>query len=79
MHRQNDSVKSLSERRGALGLTPTDVASRTGITLRTIERIEKGQIRRPHRLTREAIASVLQCDPADFWPLESPEPEEAAA
>lgn len=70
MHRQNESVKSLAERRAALGLTQTDLASRTGISLRNIERIERGQVRKPHRLTREAIASVLECDPTDLWPLE---------
>ena len=73
MHRQNDAVKSLSERRTAIGLRREDLASQTGLTLRTIERIESGAIRRPQPLTRKAIAEVLNCDPAELWP------EEAAA
>lgn len=80
MNRQTEPVKSVAERRSALGLTPTDLASRTGLSLRTIERIESGDIRRPHRLTRKAIARVLKCDPLDLWPREADaQPERQAA
>lgn len=74
MHRQTDVVKSLAERRTALGLRREDLASRTGLTLRTIDRIESGEIRKPQPLTRKAIASALHCAEADLWP-----PQEIAA
>lgn len=79
MNRQTEFVKSIAERRDELGLTPTDLASRTGVSLRTIERIEAGKHRRPHRLTQRAIAKVLKCDPVDLWPREEEAPDEVAA
>lgn len=69
MDRQNEaSTSPVQEARDAIGLSPEGLASKTGLTLRTIERIEAGEIRRPHRLTREAIARVLRRDPDELFP-----------
>lgn len=59
--------------REAKGHTREWLAFRTGLTVRTIERIEGGHVD-PQRVTRRAIAAALECDTADLgWP------EEAAA
>lgn len=54
--------------REAIGLTREGLAFRTGLTVRTIERVEGGHVD-PHRVTRRAIAAALECSVADLgWP-----------
>jgi len=51
----------IRQARKARKLEPVDVSSRSGIHVRTIERIEAGEIRNPSLPTLRAIARVLGC------------------
>ena len=55
-------------REGADGLSREGLAYKSGISLRTIERIEAGEVT-PHRATIRAIASALNVDPVSFEPV----------
>jgi DNA-binding XRE family transcriptional regulator len=45
------------------------LAFKAGVSVKTIERIERGEVI-PHRTTRRAIAAVLGLDPSELWPTE---------
>lgn len=47
-------------------LTREGLAFKSGVSLRTIERLERGA--NPQRSTARVIADVLECDPFDIWP-----------
>lgn len=51
--------------RDAKGVTREWLAFKTGLTVRTIERIEGGHVD-PQRVTRRAIAAALEVDPSDL-------------
>lgn len=55
-------------REAADNLSREGLAYKSGISLRTIERIEAGEVT-PHRATVRAIAAALNVDPATFEPL----------
>lgn len=63
----NLSVHPLTAARIAQGLSRTDLASRSGMSLRAIERLED-DAHTPHRATRQVIAMALGCQPSDIWP-----------
>lgn len=54
----------MEARRTALGLTLDDVALRVGVAKSTIQRYEKGKIEKLKQPVIEAIAAVLDIDPA---------------
>jgi transcriptional regulator with XRE-family HTH domain len=56
------SPVTIQEAREGADLSREGLAFKSGISLRTIERIEAGQVR-PHRATRAAIAAALGIDP----------------
>lgn len=60
-----DSSNPFQGAREATGLSREGLAYKSGISLRTIERIEAGQVE-PHRATVRAIASVLNVAPEHF-------------
>src|SRR4051794_30577347 len=45
--------------RRRLGLTQQDLASRTGVSVRTIRDLEADRVQRPHRATMDRIAGLL--------------------
>jgi transcriptional regulator with XRE-family HTH domain len=61
----------LRQLRQAQGLTVEDLASRAGISSRTIYDVEGGY-RQPHRATRRVLALALDCRPEDLAPEEVP-------
>ena len=61
-------VHPVTQAREEMGLPKEGLAFKAGVTLKTIERIERGGPGTPHRLNRRAIAEVLGRDPADLWP-----------
>jgi transcriptional regulator with XRE-family HTH domain len=63
MNRQSSEV-NVQEVREAQGLSREGLASKAGLSLRTIERLESGEIKRPHRATVAVIATALDVDPA---------------
>lgn len=49
-----------------------ELAFRARVSKETIERLERPGSGVPHRVTRFAIADVLDCSPEDLgWPLEA--------
>lgn len=54
--------------RSEMRLPREGLAFKAGVSVKTIERIESGQVT-PHRATQRAIAAVLGCEPTDLWPL----------
>lgn len=53
--------------RAEQGLSVTDLASKARVSIRSVERIELGQVN-PRRATRDVLARALKCKPADLWP-----------
>jgi transcriptional regulator with XRE-family HTH domain len=67
---------SLRIRAGRLrvGLTQQELAERAGVAVGTLSLIERGVVRRPHRLTRRALLSVLQAPLVEGRPAARGEP-----
>lgn len=63
----NLSPHPLTLARQSKGLTRTDLASKSGMSLRAIERLENGEVE-PRRATRQVVAMALGCHPGDIWP-----------
>lgn len=64
----SNPVRAARERKG---VTREWLAFKAGLTVRTIERIEGGQVE-PQRATRRVIAAALECDVTDLgWPEEA--------
>jgi transcriptional regulator with XRE-family HTH domain len=64
-------VSPVQEAREAIGLSREGLAFKAHVSVKTIERIERFEGGLPHRATRQAIARVLRCKPADLgWPEE---------
>jgi hypothetical protein len=62
----------LEARRLALGLSREALGQRAGgLASTTIRRLERGQVRRPHRVTVGALARALGCCPGDIVPRET--------
>ncbi len=62
---------ALHARMAAAGLSKSEVASRTGIDQRTIQRWLDGQ-RVPQSRNARTLADLLGCEPADIWPSSYP-------
>lgn len=61
------NVHPVALARKQLNLPREGLAFKAGVTVKTIERIERGETT-PHRVTQRAIAKVLGCDPSELWP-----------
>jgi transcriptional regulator with XRE-family HTH domain len=55
--------------REARGLRLEDVASASGVSIRTVFDAERGR-GRPHPSSKKLIAQALEVDPSDLWPLD---------
>lgn len=53
--------------REGLRLSREGLAFKAHVSVKTIERIERGETT-PHRNTRESIARVLRCKAHELWP-----------
>lgn len=65
-----NQVKILRE---AKNLTQTELAERSGISLRTVQRIEAGSPLKG--FTLNAIAEALECNPSDLFPKQKSVPD----
>ena len=54
----------IKRRRGELGMTQGDVANKVGVAISTVQRYEKGQIRKTKLPVVEAIARALDVSPS---------------
>ncbi|MPT31963.1 MAG: XRE family transcriptional regulator [Chryseobacterium sp.] len=66
-------MSKLTEQREKLRLTQDELARKSGISMRTIQRIESGQI--PKGFTLKALAEALEVDESYFEEKEIPENE----
>ncbi|MAZ27062.1 MAG: XRE family transcriptional regulator [Cytophagaceae bacterium] len=66
--------KNLVYQRKLKGFTQEELAERTQVTVRTIQRIEKGDVN-PHLQTVKLLAAALDVDVDDLLPLEDPKEE----
>lgn len=66
-----DVLHPLRVVRLARGMSTMEVAFRAGVNLRTVERIEAGEIASPRRSTLKVIADALGCEPEDLQPTEA--------
>ncbi|MEH3055564.1 MAG: helix-turn-helix transcriptional regulator [Patulibacter minatonensis] len=57
------SLHPITEARDASGLTLKELASRAGISVPTLERIEDGRTKRPHDRVLDALAAALETEP----------------
>jgi len=64
-------MSKLTEQREKLRLTQDELAEKSGISVRTIQRIESGQM--PKGFTLKALAKALQVDESYFEEKETPE------
>ena len=72
---ENRSIgKNLVYQRKRKGYTQEELSERTAVTVRTIQRIEKGDVN-PHLQTVKLLATALDIDVADLLPLENPKEE----
>lgn len=62
-------ISPLRAARDRRGMSREELAFKAGVSLKTIERLEAGQVE-PRRATQRVIADVLECDPAVLWPVE---------
>ncbi|WP_224483164.1 serine hydrolase [Robertkochia aurantiaca] len=67
--------KNLLYQRQLKGLTQEELAERTQVTVRTIQRIEKGSVN-PHLQTIKLLAAALEIEPGDLLPLDDPKKED---
>lgn len=70
----NSISKNLIYQRKLKGYTQEELSDRTQVTVRTIQRIEKGDVQ-PHLQTVKLLASALEVEVADLLPLEDPKEE----
>lgn len=72
---ENQSVgKNLLYYRKLKGQTQESLADKTQVTVRTIQRIEKGEVN-PHLQTIKLLAAALEIEVNDLLPLENPKEE----
>lgn len=67
-------AKNLVYQRKLKGYTQEELSERTQVTVRTIQRIEKGDVS-PHLQTIKLLASALEIEVGDLLPLENPKEE----
>lgn len=61
-HSSEHPGEKIQAAREAMGLSRIGLAYKAGVDLRTIARIEGGEVRFPHRATLKAIFSVLSAE-----------------
>ncbi len=66
-HRLAEVIRN---RRTAAGFTQTELSEKTGISLRSVQRIEKGEVL-PRAFTIKALATVLNFSDQDLVPVPS--------
>jgi len=72
---ENHSIaKNLVYQRKLKGYTQEELSTRTAVTVRTIQRIEKGDVN-PHLQTVKLLATALEIDVDDLLNLENPKEE----
>lgn len=62
-----EDIHPLKAAREARGLNRETLASRAGVSMKTVELIERGQVN-PQRSTRTVLALALGCAAVDIWP-----------
>lgn len=73
---ENKSIaKNLVYQRKLKGYTQEELSERTQVTVRTIQRIEKGDVN-PHLQTIKLLATAMDLEVEDLLPLENPKEEE---
>lgn len=60
-------VNALETRRRARGLSREGLAADAGVSLRTVERLERDEVT-PHRATAQVLAVVLETSVEDLFP-----------
>ena len=72
---ENKSIaKNLVYQRKSKGYTQEELSEKTQVTVRTIQRIEKGEVS-PHLQTIKLLATALDLEVEDLLPLENPKEE----
>lgn len=74
METQNSIASNLVYQRKLNGLTQKDLSEKTNVTVRTIQRIEKGETE-PHLQTVKLLAAALEIEVDQLLPLENPKEE----
>lgn len=74
METQNSISGNLVYQRKLKGLTQKDLSEKTNVTVRTIQRIEKGESE-PHLQTVKLLAAALEIEVEDLLPLQDPKEE----
>ena len=69
------TIHPVRAHREAIGLSVVGLAFKAGVTPRTIERIENGEVTKPQPATLAVLARVLKVKPEDL----NGGPDEAAA
>ena len=67
-------AKNLVYQRKSKGYTQEELSEKTQVTVRTIQRIEKGDVN-PHLQTIKLLATALELEVEDLLPLENPKEE----
>jgi transcriptional regulator with XRE-family HTH domain len=68
----------LRRAREARGLKLADVASASGVCVRTVSNAELGR-HQPHRSSKKLLALALEADPGDLWPSDEADTDGPAA
>ena len=71
---QPSIAKNVLYQRKLKGYTQEDLAQKTQVTVRTIQRIEKGEVN-PHLQTVKLLAAALEVEVEDLLPIENPKEE----
>ena len=72
---ENSSIaKNLVYQRKLKGYSQEELSDKTQVTIRTIQRIEKGEVS-PHLQTIKLLATALEIEVGDLLPLEDPREE----
>lgn len=74
MENQDTIASNLVYQRKSKGLTQKDLSEKTNVTVRTIQRIEKGETK-PHLHTIKLLAAALEIEVEDLIPLNKPKEE----
>ena len=78
METQNSVASNLVYQRKLKGFTQKDLSEKTNVTVRTIQRIEKGETE-PHLQTVKLLATALEIEVEDLLPLDNPKNENIQA
>lgn len=74
MDNKNSIAGNLVYNRKLKGLTQKELSERTNVTVRTIQRIEKGETE-PHLQTVKLLAAAMEIEVDDLIPLDNPKEE----